>query len=107
MRGSKVRQYLPAMAEIFAQYAEAAMIQAASDYDDDIWFDCEAPFFDDEIDDDEFERRQDEVDGRWATEFEARSRQAMAEALASAELQELLTGVEESAFDPNPAEAGR
>ncbi len=107
MRGSRVRQYLPAIAEIFAQYAEAAMIQAASDYDDEMWFDCEGPFFDDEIDDDEFERRQDEVDGRWVTEFEARSRQAMSEALASEELQELLTDAEENTLESDPAEAGR
>ena len=107
MRGSRVRPYLPAIAEIFAQYAEAAMIQAASDYDDDMWFDCEGPFFDDEIDDDEFERRQDEVDERWVTEFETRSRQAMAEALASEELRELLTDAEENTLESDPAEAGR
>src|SRR5438046_2958108 len=105
MRGSEVRQYLPAIAEIFAQYAEAAMIQAASDYDDDMWFDCEGPFFDDEIDDDEFERRQDEVDGRWVREFEARSRQAMAEALASEELADLLSDVEENTVASDPAVA--
>src|SRR6266852_5656825 len=107
MRGSRVRQYLPAIAEIFAQYAEAAMIQAASDYDDEMWFDCEGPFFDDEIDDDEFERRYDQVDASWVKEFEARSRQAMAEALASAELQQLLTDAEGNTVEPDPAESSQ
>ena len=107
MRGSRFRQYLPAITEVFAQYVAAAMSQAASDYDDDIWCECEAPFFDDEIDGEELERRGNEVDARWVTEFEARSRQAMAEALASAELQELLTDAEEKTFQPGPAEASR
>jgi len=46
--------------------------------------DCEEPFFNGEIDGDEFERRYDEVDARWVTEFEARSRQAMAEVESTA-----------------------
>ncbi len=99
------REQLAGIAEIFAQYAEAAMIQAANDYDEEIWFDCEDPFFNDEIDAEEFERRKDEVDARWVTEFEARSRQAMAEALASEELRELLTDVEENTVEPDLAEA--
>jgi hypothetical protein len=99
------REQLAEIAELFGQYAEAAMVQAASDYDDDIWFDCEAPFFDDEIDGDEFERRQDEVDARWVKEFEARSRQAIAEALASEELQELLNDADENTVEPDLAEA--
>jgi hypothetical protein len=107
MTGPRVREHPAKIAEIVAEYVAAAMIQAAYDYDDDIWFDCEAPFFDDEIDGDEFERRQDEVDARWVTEFEACSRQAMAEALASEELRELLTDVEENTVEPDPAEAGR
>ncbi len=98
------REQLAAIAEIFAQYAEAAMIQAAEDYDEELWFDCEDPFFNDEIDAEELERRKDQVDARWVTEFEARSRQAMAEALASDELQELLSDVEEGTFEPDPTE---
>ena len=101
------REQLVAIAEIFAQYAEAAMIRAADDYDEELWFDCEQPFFDDEIDGDELERRKDEVYARWVTEFEVRSRQAMAEALASEELAQLLSGVEESTVEPDAAEAGR
>jgi hypothetical protein len=101
------REQLAEIAEIFAQYAEAAMIRAADDYNEELWFDCEDPFFNDEIDAEEFERRKDEVDARWVTEFEARSRQAMAEALASEELAQLLSGVEESTVEPDAAEAGR
>ena len=106
MTAARVREYQPAIAEIFAQYVTAAMIQAASDYDDELWFDCEAPFFDDEIDDDDLERRYDQVDASWVKEFEARSRQAMCEALVSEELRELLTDVEENTVEPDAAEAG-
>jgi hypothetical protein len=101
------REQLAEIAEIFAQYAEAAMIQAAYDYDEDMWFDCEEPFFEDEFDGDELDRRKNEVDARWVTEFQARSRQALAEALASEELAQLLSGVEESTVEPDAAEAGR
>ncbi len=38
------REQLAAIAEIFAQYATAAMSQAASDYDEDMWCDAEEPF---------------------------------------------------------------
>lgn len=107
MTAPRVREHLAEISEIVAEYVAAAMVQAAYDYDDDIWFDCEAPFFDDEIDGDEFERRQDEVDARWVTEFEARSRRAMAEALASEELADLLSGVEESSVNPGDAETLR
>ena len=100
------REQLAEIAEIFAQYAEAAMIRAADDYDEEQWFDCEDPFFNDEIDAEEFERRKDETDARWVTEFEARSRQAMAEALASEELRELLNDADENTVEPNAAEAG-
>ncbi len=106
MTGPRVREHLAEIAEIVAEYVAAAMIQAAYDYDDDIWFDCEAPFFDDEIDGDEFERRQDEVDARWVTEFEARSRGAMVEALASEELAQLLNDADENTVEPDAAEAG-
>jgi hypothetical protein len=101
MTRAGVGEQIAAIADIFAQYVEAAMIQAASDYDDDMWCEAEEPFFSDEIDGDELERRRDEVDTRWVTEFEARSRQAMAEALRSEELRELLTDAE------GLAEAGR
>src|SRR5262249_28327766 len=96
MTTPRITEQLSAIAEILAEYVAPAMLRAAREYDDDIWFECEEPFFNDEFHDDrELERRRDEVDVRWDSEFVRRSRQATAEALASEELEALLHGVVE------------
>ncbi len=109
MTGSTVHEQLRAIGEIFAGYVAAAMLQAAWDYDDDMWFDCEEPFFEDEFDGDELDRRKNEVEARWESEFVRRSREAIAEALASEEVAELLRAMGgagndlDAEADSNPA----
>ena len=76
MTGTKIRQYLPVMADIFAQYAAVAAL---------LWFD---PPFD-------------------VTEVEARCQRAMRGALESKELQQIVSDIEDGAFEPDPAEASQ
>ena len=91
MNGSRIRQNLPAIADIFARHAATAMI---------LWFDAPS---DNEIDGDESEPRRARG-AAWVAEVQARCQRLMLDALESAELQELLGAAEESLFDPDDGE---
>jgi hypothetical protein len=63
------------------------MAEALSDYQEDLWWDCQRPFFDDEIDYDEFDKRMRELEARWRVEIGQRVRKAVGESIQSEELQ--------------------
>ncbi len=97
MTGPRVRQYLPAMAEVFARHAAAAMI---------LWCDREVAF-DDEIDAEKSERRKDQANAAWVREILTDCRRVMRDALESEQLQRIVSAIENSGFEPDVAEAGR
>ena len=98
MRESRIRQYLPAMASVFARCAAAAMI---------LWFDHETPVFDDEINADELERRKTKANARWVRGILTDCQRVMLEALESAELQKIVSAMEGSRSELDPAESGQ
>ena len=94
MREPRIRECLPAIADIFAYFALMAML---------LWFDAPS---DDEMGEDDSElcraRRAEQV-----TELQARCQRWMRQALACKELQRIVSDIEDGAFDPDAAEAGR
>jgi len=94
MREPRIRECLPAMADIFAHFALMAML---------LWFDAPS---DDEMGEDDSElcraRRAEQV-----TELQARCQRWMRGALESKELRQIVSEMEDSTFDPEAADAGR
>ena len=97
MRESTIRQYLPAIAEIFARHAAAAMI---------LWFDHETPRFHG-IDGEELERRKAQANSAWVRDILTGCRRLMLEALESEELRQIVSAIENSGFEPDGAEVRR
>jgi hypothetical protein len=97
MTEPRVRQYLPAIAEVFAQYAAVAMI---------LWFDRDEAF-DDEIDGDELETRRARAGAKWVRDLQVRCRRLMLEALESDELQRIVSAMETGSVEPDAVEPDR
>ncbi len=90
MRESRIGQYLPAIAEVFARHAAAAMI---------LWFDHEKAS-NDEINAGKSERCREQANATWVRAILTDSQRVMREALESRELQNIVSAMEDSAVEP-------